>query len=162
MLSWWDTVQITIEAEFSDLSNVEQLTRMIVRLLLAVALGAMLGLERELRGMAAGLRTHMLVALGSALFVVVPLQAGMELDDVGRVLQGIISGIGFLGAGAIVKLSRAGEIRGLTTAASIWLTSAIGITAGMGREMTALLTTLLALSILTLSHLRTKQGDHNE
>jgi len=135
---------------------------MSVRLLLAVSLGAMLGLERELRGMAAGLRTHMLVALGSALFVVVPLQAGMELDGVGRVLQGVISGIGFLGAGAIVKLSRDGEIRGLTTAASIWLTSAIGITVGMGRETTAVLTTLLALSILTLSHLRTKQTESRD
>ena len=157
MQAWWQTVLDTVEAEFSDLSDAEQFTRMCVRLLLAVVLGAMLGLERELRGMAAGLRTHMLVALGAALFVVVPLQAGMGLDDVGRVLQGVISGIGFLGAGAIVKLSREGEIRGLTTAASIWLTSAIGITAGMGRETTAVLTTLLALSILTLSHLRSRQ-----
>ena len=153
-----DIILETIEAEFSDLSDPDQFVRMVVRLLLAIILGAMLGLERELRGMAAGLRTHMLVALGSALFVVVPLQAGMELDGVGRVLQGVISGIGFLGAGAIVKLSGAGEIRGLTTAASIWLTSAIGITAGMGREATAVLVTLLALSILTLSHLHAKPG----
>ncbi|HYC43661.1 MAG TPA: MgtC/SapB family protein [Noviherbaspirillum sp.] len=162
MQDWWATVWETVEAEFSDLSEADQFARMTVRLLLAVFLGAMLGLERELRGMAAGLRTHMLVALGSALFVVVPLQAGMELDGVGRVLQGVISGIGFLGAGAIVKMSGAGEIRGLTTAASIWLTSAIGITAGMGRETTALLTTLLALFILTLSHLNAKPGDTSD
>jgi len=162
MQAWWRTVLDTVEAEFSDLSDTGQLTKMSVRLLLAVSLGAMLGLEREMRGMAAGLRTHMLVALGSALFVVVPLQAGMELDGVGRVLQGVISGIGFLGAGAIVKLSRDGEIRGLTTAASIWLTSAIGITVGMGRETTAVLTTLLALAILTLSHLSTKQTESRD
>lgn len=159
MQAWWRTVWNTIEAEFSDLSDPEQFTRMVIRLLLAVVLGAMLGLERELRGMAAGLRTHMLVALGSALFVVVPLQAGMEMDGLGRVLQGVISGIGFLGAGAIVKMSQAGVIRGLTTAASVWLTSAIGITAGMGREMTAVLTTLLALSILTLAHMHKTQGE---
>ena len=156
MPAWWGIFLQTVETEFSDLSQPEQFARMSVRLLLAVILGAMLGLERELRGMAAGLRTHMLVALGSALFVVVPLQSGMEADGVSRVLQGVISGIGFLGAGAIVKLSGAGEIRGLTTAASVWLTSAIGITAGMGRETTAVLTTLLALAILTLSHLRAK------
>jgi len=156
MPGWWGVFLQTVEAEFSDLSQPEQFARMVVRLLLAVILGAMLGLERELRGMAAGLRTHMLVALGSALFVVVPLQSGMEADGVSRVLQGVISGIGFLGAGAIVKLSGAGEIRGLTTAASVWLTSAIGITAGMGRETTAVLTTLLALAILTLSHLRAR------
>jgi putative Mg2+ transporter-C (MgtC) family protein len=162
MQDWWATVWETVEAEFSDLSDADQFARMAVRLLLAVFLGAMLGLERELRGMAAGLRTHMLVALGSALFVVVPLQAGMDLDAVGRVLQGVISGIGFLGAGAIVKMSGRGEIRGLTTAASIWLTSAIGITAGMGRETTALLTTLLALFILTLSHLRTQQSESRD
>ena len=159
MSAWWDTVIDAARAEFSDLSDPDHFARMAVRLLLAVILGAMLGLERELRGMAAGLRTHMLVALGSALFVVVPLQAGMELDGIGRVLQGVISGIGFLGAGAIVKLSSRGEIRGLTTAASIWLTSAIGITAGMGRETTAVLTTLLALFILTLSHLRTQSNE---
>lgn len=162
MQDWWATVWETVEAEFSDLSEADQFARMAVRLLLAVFLGAMLGLERELRGMAAGLRTHMLVALGSALFVVVPLQAGMELDSVGRVLQGVISGIGFLGAGAIVKMSGQGEIRGLTTAASVWLTSAIGITAGMGRETTALLTTLLALFILTLSHLRMQQSESRD
>ena len=156
MQGWWDIFLQTLEAEFSDLSEPAQFARMAVRLMLAVILGAMLGLERELRGMAAGLRTHMLVALGSALFVVVPLQSGMEADGVSRVLQGVFSGIGFLGAGAIVKLSGAGEIRGLTTAASVWLTSAIGITAGMGREMTAVLTTLLALAILTLSHLKTR------
>jgi putative Mg2+ transporter-C (MgtC) family protein len=92
----------------------------------------------------------MLVALGAALFVLVPMQAGMSIRDMSRVLQGVVSGIGFLGAGAIIKLSRDREIRGVTTAASIWLTAAIGVAAGMGMEMTAILSTVLALIILAL------------
>jgi len=92
----------------------------------------------------------MLVALGAALFVIVPQQAGMQIEDLSRVLQGIIAGIGFLGAGAIIKLSDKEQIKGLTTAASIWATAAIGIAAGMGREMTAILSTVLALVILAV------------
>jgi putative Mg2+ transporter-C (MgtC) family protein len=94
----------------------------------------------------------MLVALGAALFVLVPIQAGMSVSDMSRVLQGVVAGIGFLGAGAIIKLSQDREIRGVTTAASIWLTAAIGIAAGMGMEMTAILSTVLALIILALLH----------
>jgi putative Mg2+ transporter-C (MgtC) family protein len=146
----WATVWATIRQEFSDLADVEQVTRACVRLLVAVALGGLLGYERETKGVAAGLRTHMLVALGAALFVLVPIQAGMSVPDMSRVLQGVVSGIGFLGAGAIIKLSQDREIRGVTTAASIWLTAAIGIAAGMGMEMTAILSTFLALIILAL------------
>jgi putative Mg2+ transporter-C (MgtC) family protein len=152
MEQWLDEVWITIQEEFSDIPDASEFTRVCVRVLVAVALGAVLGLEREHRGTAAGLRTHMLVALGAALFVLVPLQAGMSMPDLSRVLQGIVSGIGFLGAGAIIKLSEDKEIRGLTTAASIWLTAAIGIAAGMGRETTAVLSTALALCILMLAH----------
>jgi len=140
----------TLKQEFSDISDLESLTRVCVRMLLAVILGAILGYERERSGKAAGLRTHMLVALGAALFVLVPLQGGMMVNDLSRVLQGVISGIGFLGAGAIIKLSARGQIRGLTTAASIWLTAAIGVAAGMGRESTAVLGTLVALLILLM------------
>ncbi|WP_019142467.1 MgtC/SapB family protein [Noviherbaspirillum massiliense] len=148
MAAWWMEVRMTLQEEFSDLPDVAQVTRVCVRLLVAVALGSLLGYERELRGTSAGLRTHMLVALGAALFVLVPIQMGMSVADMSRVLQGVVSGIGFLGAGAIIKLSEEREIRGLTTAASIWLTAAIGIAAGMGREMTAILSTILALLIL--------------
>ena len=143
MESW-----LTIQDEFSDLPNVAEVTRLCLRLLVAVVLGGVLGYERERKGAAAGFRTHMLVALGSALFVLVPLQAGTEIGDISRVLQGVIAGIGFLGAGAIIKSSEDQEIRGLTTAASIWLTAAIGIAAGMGREATAVVSTLFALMIL--------------
>jgi putative Mg2+ transporter-C (MgtC) family protein len=92
----------------------------------------------------------MLVAVGCAVFVLVPLQSGIAPDDLTRVLQGVITGVGFLGAGAVLKSSEQGEIRGLTTAASIWATAAIGITVGLGREATAILTTLLVLFILAV------------
>jgi putative Mg2+ transporter-C (MgtC) family protein len=135
---WWMEIWTTIQSEFSDLQDVEQFTRATVRLMVAVILGGLLGYEREIAGTSAGLRTHMLVALGAALFVLVPIQAGTSIADMSRVLQGVMAGIGFLGAGAIIKLSQDREIKGLTTAASIWLTAAIGVAAGMGREMTAL------------------------
>ncbi|MDX3905246.1 MAG: MgtC/SapB family protein [Pigmentiphaga sp.] len=145
----WEQVWSAASQEFSDLPDAGEFTRVFVRLVVAIVLGGLLGLERESRGTSAGLRTHMLVALGAALFVLVPLQGGMQVADMSRVLQGVIAGIGFLGAGAILKDNNR-EIHGLTTAASIWLTAAIGIAAGMGREMTAILSTLFALVILAL------------
>jgi putative Mg2+ transporter-C (MgtC) family protein len=129
-----------------------QLTRMIVRLLLAVVLGGLLGYERKQKGKAAGQRTHMLVALGAALFVVIPQQAGVSDADMTRVLQGIVTGIGFLGAGTIIKGRNDEDVKGLTSAAGIWMTAAIGIAAGMGREFSAIFGTILALLILILIH----------
>jgi putative Mg2+ transporter-C (MgtC) family protein len=145
-----DAVLATLREEFSDLPDAAGITRITVGLLVAVALAGLLGWERERRDASAGLRTHMLVGLGSALFVLVPHQAGMAIEDLSRVLQGVIAGIGFLGAGAILKLDDKERIHGLTTAASIWTTAAIGVAAGMGRESTAILSTLLALAILRL------------
>jgi putative Mg2+ transporter-C (MgtC) family protein len=147
---WWERSWMTIEQEFSDLGNVEDITRLCVRLLVAMVLGGLLGWERESVGASAGLRTHMLVSLGAALFVLIPLQAGMQITDLSRVLQGVTAGIGFLGAGAILKLTDKKEIEGLTTAASVWLTAAVGIAAGMGREATAVLSALFAFAILSL------------
>src|SRR5690606_5203999 len=140
----------TLREEFSDISDPAQVTRVCARLLVAVVLGGLLGYERESRGISAGLRTHMLVALGAAIFVLVPLEAGVSQADLSRVLQGVVTGVGFLGAGAIIKLNQEQEIKGLTTAASVWLTAAIGVAAGMGREMTAILSALLALFILAV------------
>jgi putative Mg2+ transporter-C (MgtC) family protein len=80
--------------------------------------------------------------------VLVPLQAGFSQDNMSRVLQGLVSGIGFLGAGAIIKLSEAREVRGLTTAASLWLAAGVGVACGLGREATAILSTVVALLIL--------------
>lgn len=146
----WQQVGAVIKQEFSDLDDVSDLTRVCVRMLVAVALGALLGYERESAGSPAGLRTYMLVALGSALFVLVPLQAGMPIQDVSRVLQDITAGIGFLGAGAILKMENTNQIKGLTTAAGIWLTAAVGVAAGMGLEGTAVLSALFALCIFSL------------
>lgn len=148
--SVWQRVGDTVTAEFSDLPDVEQATRVMVRLTLAAILGGLLGIEREHSGKAAGVRTHMLVAMGSALFIMVSLQSGMLTADVSRVVQGVIAGIGFLGAGAILKSEDEEKIKGLTTAAGIWLTAAIGVAAGLGRESTAVLSTVLALGILSL------------
>jgi putative Mg2+ transporter-C (MgtC) family protein len=145
-----NAVLSTLRDEFADLSDPVQVTRVCVRLLVAVALGAILGWERETRGSTAGLRTHMLVALGVALVVVTSQQAGMAATDMSRVLQGLLAGIGFLGAGAILKQSDRDHVRGLTTAASIWATAAIATAAGLGHESTAILATLLAYAILSL------------
>ena len=148
MGAWWQEVWQTVLQEFSDLPDAAGVTRITLRLLIAAILGGILGFEREHKGKAAGLRTHMLVALGAALFVLIPQQAGVSDADLTRVLQGLVVGIGFLGAGTIVKGTEEGEVKGLTTAAGIWLTAAIGVAAGMGREATAVLSTLLALAIL--------------
>ena len=152
---WLQQVGETIAAEFSDLPDAEQATRVMVRLTLAALLGGLLGIEREQKGKAAGVRTHMLVAMGSAMFVLVSQQSGMITADLSRVIQGVIAGIGFLGAGTILKGHIKGnadeeQVKGLTTAAGIWLTAAIGVAAGMGRESTAVLSTLLALGILAV------------
>jgi putative Mg2+ transporter-C (MgtC) family protein len=148
----WDRISATVVSEFSDLPDLEALTRVVMRLLIAALLGGMLGLQREYHGKEAGVRTHMLVAIGSALFVLVPLQAGADPADLSRVIQGVVAGVGFLCAGTILKVSGSGDeqVRGLTTAAGIWLTAAIGIAVGLGREMTGVLCTVLALAVLAL------------
>jgi len=149
-MEWLERSWQTVLLEFSDIGDVENITRIVLRLLVAVLLGGMLGYERESVGASAGLRTHMLVSLGSALFVLIPLQAGMEISDISRVLQGVTAGIGFIGAGAILKHHQKDDVKGVTTAASVWLTAAIGIAAGMGREATAVLSALFALVILAI------------
>jgi putative Mg2+ transporter-C (MgtC) family protein len=146
-------VWATAQAEFSDLGSVADVTQVLMRLGLALILGGILGFERELSRRDAGMRTHMMVAVGAALFVVVPLQAGFSQDNMSRVLQGLVSGIGFLGAGAIIKLSAEREVRGLTTAASLWLSAGVGVAAGLGREATAILSVAIALAILSSARL---------
>lgn len=154
MDAWWHEVWLTLIAEFADITDAKQLTQITVRLLIAAVLGGVLGFEREQKGKAAGVRTHMLVALGAALFVLVPQMSGSQADAMSRVLQGVIAGIGFLGAGTILKGKVNGEddeqVKGLTSAAGLWMTAAIGVAAGMGRESTAVLSTLLALGIFSV------------
>jgi putative Mg2+ transporter-C (MgtC) family protein len=161
-MAWWDDVAQTVASEFSDVPDAAQVTRIVVRLLLAAFLGGLLGFERESKGKAAGVRTHMLVALGAALFVLVPQQAGIEPADLSRVIQGVVAGIGFLCAGTILKGDNEHTVKGLTTAAGIWMTAAIGMAAGLGRETTAVLSTVLALGILALVPLTTKWFEKDE
>lgn len=145
----WQDIWNTVLAEFSDIPDAAQLTRITLRLLVAAALGGLLGYERELQGKSAGMRTHMLVAIGAALFVLIPQQAGASNEDLSRVLQGLITGVGFLGAGSIIVGTKDVETKGLTTAAGIWVTAAIGMAAGIGREATAAFSTIIALLILS-------------
>jgi len=142
------TILDVLRSEFSDVADVEQVTRLLIRLLLAALLVGLLGYERESRGKAAGVRTHILVAMGAALFVLLPGLGGMAIADMSRVIQGLVTGVGFLGAGAIIKLRSEQDVQGLTTAAGIWMTAAIGVACGLGRESTALISTVLALVVL--------------
>jgi putative Mg2+ transporter-C (MgtC) family protein len=125
-----------------------QIARVVVRVVVAAMLGALLGWERERAGKAAGLRTHMLVALGAALFVLFPAEAGMDIADLSRVIQGVATGIGFIGAGTILKRPESEHVEGLTTAASIWLTGAIGMSVGAGQLWLSALGALSAWVIL--------------
>lgn len=145
-----DSVWQGIAADFSDLPSIANVVQILIRLLLAAGIGGLLGFERERAGKAAGVRTHMLVALGAAIFVLIPQQAGMKIEDISRVIQGVATGIGFIGAGTILKQTAQGEIQGLTTAAGLWLTAALGLAAGMGREASAILGAILAFLILSV------------
>ena len=119
-----------------------------IRLILAAGLGALLGAERERVHSAAGLRTHMLVGLGSALFVLAMIESGADGAALSRVIQGLTTGIGFLGAGTILKIGDKAEVHGLTTAASIWITAAVGVSAGLGQIWLAGLAALLGWLVL--------------
>jgi putative Mg2+ transporter-C (MgtC) family protein len=133
--------------------DVTQLARVAIRIAIAAGLGWLLGAERESMGKAAGARTHMLVAFGAALFVIVPSEIGLTEGDLGRVIQGIATGVGFLGAGTILKRTDQREISGLTTAATIWLTAALGLAVGAGQVWIALMTAAVAWIVLSLYQL---------
>jgi len=129
----------------------QQIIRLIFRLLAAMVLGGLIGVQRERTGKPAGLRTHTLVCLGTAVFVISCGAAGMAFDAQSRVIQGIVTGLGFIGAGSILKLSHEHQIKGLTTAAGIWMTAAIGVTVGLGAVGVAIIATVLALIILAVA-----------
>jgi putative Mg2+ transporter-C (MgtC) family protein len=127
------------------------------RLLLAIALSSLIGLDREYSQKAAGLRTNMLVSLGAAVFVLVPIQSGLTGADstaLARSLQGIITGVGFIGAGSVLRGDR---VRGLTSAAAVWISAGIGIASGLGQWQIGLIATGLALMILRLVKFLEKQ-----
>ena len=130
--------------------NFSLLVEPILRLALAMILGALVGLEREITHKPAGLRTHMLVSLGSCLFTLVSI-----LDfsiDPARIAAGIVTGIGFIGAGTII--AEQDKIVGITTAASLWMTAAIGLAAGVGDIILSIVATLFVFIILSLKHIQ--------
>ena len=156
----WSTVVV----EFSDIPDVETATKITVRILIAAVLGGILGYERERKSIGAGMRTHMLVAVGAAIFIIGPTQAEMSVEDLSRVIQGTIQGIGFLGAGAIIVGTTSRRVKGLTTAASVWAAAGIGIAAGLGMEATAVLSTIVVLFVLAgvpLLMKRPRQTSHD-
>ncbi len=139
-----------LEELTAGLPDWPQFERVVIRLIAAMLLGAVIGFQRERAGKPAGLRTHMLVAMGSAVFVLGGAAAGMSASDLSRVIQGLATGIGFIGAGTILKRHEAREIEGLTTAAGIWMTAAVGVAVGLGRIGLATLSVVLGWAILAL------------
>lgn len=121
----------------------------IVRVLLSVILGFILGLEREMYKRPAGLRTHILVCMASCLIMLVSMY-GFDSGDPARVAAQVVSGVGFLGAGAIMREDKGNSIKGITTAATIWMSAMIGLSCGNGFYFGAILVTFLALVILTI------------
>ena len=122
-------------------------TEILLRLVLSVMAGGLIGLEREVVHKPAGIRTHMLVSLGSALFVLVTIET--LPSEAARIIAGIATGIGFLGAGTIFRSKS--EVHGLTTAASIWAVSAVGLAIGLGYYLMAIIAVILVLIVLQLN-----------
>jgi len=120
----------------------------VLRLGIAIVVGGAIGLNRDLKGKPAGVRTHALVALGSALVTGLLKDSSPHPDAVSRVIQGVITGIGFLGAGVILRPEGGRTVRGLTTAASIWVVAALGIACGLGQWIPVATGTLLTLGVL--------------
>jgi putative Mg2+ transporter-C (MgtC) family protein len=135
----------------SGLPDARRLTHVLIRLTAATILGAIVGYERERARKPAGLRTHMLVTAGTTVFILACSGAGMSLDGLSRVVQGLVTGIGFIGAGSILKVTDRGDVHGLTTAASVWMAAAIGVAVGLGALGVAMLSTVAAFIILSLS-----------
>ncbi len=139
--------------------NLSDCWQIFFRLSIALATGGIIGWERQLRHKPAGLRTHMLVSLGSGLFALIPLlisqtTSGLNSDALSRVIQGITAGVGFLGAGEILRTSSDESqhtpirVRGLTSAAAIWVSAALGVAAGCGLWQLSLIGAFLCFTVL--------------
>jgi len=127
----------------------------VLRFLLAAGLGAGIGYQRERAGKAAGLRTHILVSAGAALFTLVSIYGFSDaVVDVSRVAAGVVVGIGFIGAGVILRGQREKEVAGLTTAASIWITAAVGLAAGAGMYLISVIAAAVTVGVLFLPKVR--------
>jgi len=128
---------------------------MTLRFLLAAALGAAIGYQRERAGKAAGIRTHILVSSGAALFTLVSIYGfSGAVVDISRVAAGVVVGIGFIGAGVILRGQRQREVAGLTTAATIWITAAVGLAAGAGMYLISVVATAVTVGVLFLPKVR--------
>ncbi len=125
------------------------LVEMVLRLLLAAALGAIIGFQREKARKAAGLRTHILISLGACIFTLASIYGFGPGSDPARIAAGVVAGIGVLGAGAIIR-SNGEAVHGLTTAASIWAVAAIGLASGAGLYIAAVVAAILVLGVLLL------------
>lgn len=136
-----------------------QFAHMAIRMVAAVLLGFLVGMQREKVGKPAGARTHMLVSLGTAVVVLSCIGMGMQFDAQSRVIQGIVTGIGFIGAGSILKLNQEREIQGLTTAAGLWMTAAIGVACGGGAIGIAIMAAVLTVIVLALAGVIERAAD---
>ena len=146
----------------NGLPDGRQFATVLIRIIAAVLLGGIVGIEREKARKPAGLRTHILVSLGTAVVVLACSGSGMDMAGLSRVIQGIVTGIGFIGAGSILKLDEERDIRGLTTAAGLWLTAAIGVACGLGSLGIAAMGAVLALIILALERVFQTQKENKE
>ncbi|MDR5751939.1 MULTISPECIES: MgtC/SapB family protein [unclassified Caballeronia] len=133
------------------------LMEVVIRMLVAVAIGCIIGIDRDLHGKPTGMKTLGLVSLGACLATMSAMGFSVAAPsanaDVSRVVQGIVTGIGFLGAGVIIQNPDQNRVRGLTTAASIWVTAAVGIVCGLGLWSVALAATVILIALLTLGRL---------
>jgi putative Mg2+ transporter-C (MgtC) family protein len=135
----------------ANLAPINEINFML-RVAAALLIGVIIGGEREAKNKPAGLRTNMLVSLGSALFVLVPIQLGMATqtpDTLARTISGIISGVGFIGAGTILRKNDA-RVKGLTSASAIWVSASLGIAVGCGLWIVSLVGTIAAWIVLRL------------
>ncbi len=157
MNDFWTTLFSYLGEIGFGFDDTHQAVRVVGRLVLAALLGGVVGWERERRGRAAGVRTHMIVALGAALFTVAAMETAVGYADrplvLSQVIRGIATGVGFLGAGAILKGDQPGQVLGLTTAAGIWLTAAAGMAVGAGWFMPAAVGVALSWAVLAFSRI---------
>jgi putative Mg2+ transporter-C (MgtC) family protein len=154
--------RIVLEADWLNLPDTTYMARVSARLVWAAVLGGLIGAERESRGKFAGLRTQMTVSLAAAAFVIVGVETDDGDGDLGRVIQGVAAGVGFLGAGTILKNWDEG-VKGLTTASTIYLTAAIGVATGAGHAFMATVCVVIAwiiLSVMGRLEKRLNPGDH--
>lgn len=132
------------------------------RLIFALVAGAILGIDREVRNRRVGVRTYMMVAFGSAVFTIVSVEMSQDMTDAGlsadptRVIQGLMGGLGFLGAGAIIQGNK--RVGGMATAASLWVSGALGLAAGLGYGLFALVCAVLAATLLAVSRIMEHRG----